>query len=151
MRKFEIVKDFAIKYDVKDVKLPKRATKYSAGYDIFSPIDVTIMPNTAELIWTNVKVLMNNDEYLLVCSTSGMGKRDVRLANGVGIIDSDYYSNPTNDGNFAVRLVNFGQNPYEIKAGDKIGQAIFMKYLTVDDEQEITSDRVGGFGSTVKK
>lgn len=150
MRKFEVVIDSAIKYDVKSVKMPKRATKYSAGYDLYSPIDITIMPGTAEMIWTNLKVKMEKDEYLLICSTSGMGKRDIRLANGVGIIDSDYYSNPTNDGNFGCRLVNFGQNPYEIKAGDKIGQAIFMKYLVVDDEEEITEERVGGFGSTVK-
>lgn len=150
MRKFEVVIDSAIKYDVKSVKMPKRATKYSAGYDLYSPIDITIMPGTAEMIWTNLKVKMEKDEYLLVCSTSGMGKRDIRLANGVGIIDSDYYSNSTNDGNFGCRLVNFGKEPYEIKVGDKIGQAIFMKYLIVDDEEEITEERVGGFGSTVK-
>ena len=150
MRKFEVVIDSAIKYNVKNIKMPKRATKYSAGYDLYSPIDVTIMPGTAEMIWTNLKVQMNKDEYLLICSTSGMGKKDIRLANGVGIIDSDYYSNPTNDGNFGCRLVNFGQNPYEIKVGDKIGQAIFMKYLIVDDEEEITEERIGGFGSTVK-
>ena len=150
MRKFEVVIDSAIKYNVKNIKMPKRATKYSAGYDLYSPIDVTIMPGTAEMIWTNLKVQMNKDEYLLICSTSGMGKKDIRLANGVGIIDSDYYSNPTNDGNFGCRLVNFGQNPYEIKVGDKIGQAIFMKYLTVDDEEQIMEERIGGFGSTVK-
>ena len=150
MRKFEVVIDSAIKYDVKDVKMPKRATKYSAGYDVYSPIEITIMPGTAEMIWTNLKVKMNNDEYLMLCSTSGMGKKDVRLANGVGIIDSDYYSNPSNDGNFGYRLVNFGKEPYEIKVGDKIGQAIFMKYLIVDDEEEVTEERVGGFGSTVK-
>ena len=62
MRKFEVVIDSAIKYNVKNIKMPKRATKYSAGYDLYSPIDVTIMPGTAEMIWTNLKVQMNIED-----------------------------------------------------------------------------------------
>ena len=46
MRKFEVVQDFAIQYDKKPVKMPVRATKHSAGYDIYSPIDVTIEPKS---------------------------------------------------------------------------------------------------------
>ena len=72
------------------------------------------------------------------------------VANTIGVIDSDYYGNVSNDGNLGFRLYNYGDTPYEIKAGDKIGQGVFMKYLTVDDEEEITNERVGGFGSTVK-
>ena len=150
MRRFEVVKDEFIKYDIKDVKMPIRATKHSAGYDMFSPIDVTVEPGQMQMIWTNVKAQFNEDEVLILCVTSGMGKHGVMLANTLGIIDSDYYSNEGNDGNIGIRLYNFSNEPYVVKAGDKIGQGMFMKYLCVDNEEEVTSVRKGGFGSTVK-
>ena len=151
MRKFEIVREDALQYGVVPQKMPIRATKNSAGYDIYSPIDIIIMPGTMEMIWTNIKALFQEDEVLLLCVTSGMGKHGIMVANTIGVIDSDYYGNISNDGNLGFRLYNFGKDPYVIKVGDKIGQGIFMKYLTVDDEKEISSTRVGGFGSTVKK
>lgn len=151
MRKFEVVNDFALQYGILPPKMPARATKHSAGYDIYSPINITIMPQTMEMIWTNVKAQFETDEVLILCVTSGMGKRGIMVANTIGVIDCDYYGNVSNDGNLGFRLYNFGKEPYIIKAGDKIGQGIFMKYSTVDDEPEITESRVGGFGSTVKK
>ena len=151
MRKFEIVRDDALQYNCKPQKMPKRATKNSAGYDIYSPIDTTVMPQSMTMIWTNVKAQFNPDEVLLLCVTSGMGKHGIMVANTLGVIDSDYYGNISNDGNLGFRLYNYSNEPYEIKAGDKIGQGVFVKYLTVDNEEEITEERVGGFGSTVKK
>ena len=151
MRKFEVVKKEALKYDIVPQKMPARATKTSAGYDFYSPIDITIMPKTMEMIWTNIKAQFEPDEVLLLCVTSGMGKNGIMVANTLGVIDSDYYGNISNDGNMGFRLYNYSDQPYVIKAGDKIGQGVFMKYLTVDDEEEITTERVGGFGSTVKK
>ena len=108
MRNFEVVKDEFIKYDIKDVKMPLRATKHSAGYDMYSPIDITIEPGQMQMIWTNVKAQFNQDEVLLLCVTSGMGKHGVMLANTLGVIDSDYYSNEGNDGNIGIRLYNCG-------------------------------------------
>lgn len=151
MRKFELVSENFRKHKDKQIKMPVRATKHSAGYDIFSPIDIVIKPNTMEMIWTDVKAQFNEREVLILCVTSGMGKNGVMLANTIGVIDCDYYSNSGNDGNLGLRLYNFSQNDYVVKAGDKIGQGIFTTFLTVDDEQEITNERVGGFGSTVKK
>lgn len=151
MRKFEVVKNEAIKYEVVPTKMPARATKHSAGYDIYSPIDIVIEPKTAEMIWTNIKAQFGEDEVLILCVTSGMGKNGIMVANTIGVIDCDYYGNVSNDGNLGFRLYNYSDTPYVINAGDKIGQGIFMKYLTVDNEEEITSTRVGGFGSTVKK
>ena len=151
MRKFEVVKEESIQYGVVPSKMPQRATKHSAGYDIYSPIDAVVEPKTMQMIWTNVKAQFEPDEVLLLCVTSGMGKHGIMIANTLGVIDCDYYGNVSNDGNLGFRLYNFSNEPYEIKAGDKIGQGIFMKYLTVDNEAEITSERVGGFGSTVKK
>lgn len=151
MRKFEVVKQEAIQYGVVPNKMPQRATKHSAGYDIYSPISTVIQPKTMQMIWTNVKASFNPDEVLILCVTSGMGKKGIMVANTIGVIDCDYYGNVSNDGNLGFRLYNFSDEPYVIQAGDKIGQGIFLKYLTVDDEPEITNTRIGGFGSTVKK
>ena len=151
MRKFEVVKQDAIQYGVVPNKMPQRATKHSAGYDIYSPISTVIEPKKMQMIWTNIKASFNPDEVLILCVTSGMGKKGIMVANTIGVIDCDYYGNVSNDGNLGFRLYNFSDEPYVIQAGDKIGQGIFLKYLTVDDEQEITNTRVGGFGSTVKK
>ena len=151
MRKFEVVRQDAIQYGVNPTKMPQRATKHSAGYDIYSPIDITIEPKQMQMIWTNIKAKFNTNEVLLLCVTSGMGKHGIMLANTIGVIDCDYYGNVSNDGNLGFRLYNFSDEPYNIKTGDKIGQGIFVNFLTVEDEKEITETRVGGYGSTVKK
>lgn len=151
MRKFEIVKDDMRKFPQANIKIPNRATKNSAGYDIYSPIDEVINPNETKLIFTDIKATFNSNEVLYVLVTSGMGRRGLIAANGVGVVDSDYYNNPNNDGNIGIMLYNHSQNPYIIKAGDKIGQCIFSTYLTVDNEEKVTTVRTGGFGSTIKK
>ncbi len=152
MRKFAKIKDEHLKYgqNPEDIKLPKRATKHSVCYDCYSPIDVTIEPNEMELIFLNVKAYCNTDEGFMLATTSGMGKKGIVCSQGVGIIESDYADNENNDGNIGFMLYNHSKIPYEIKVGDKIGQIFFFKYLTVDDEEEITTVRTGGFGSTNK-
>ena len=139
MRGFERVKDEFLQYGEKDIKLPIRATKNACGYDFYSPIDLTIKPGESELIWTNVKAQFNEGEMLMLFVTSKMGKKHIMIANGTGIIESDYYGNISNDGNLGVRLINLGKEDYEIKVGDKIGQGVFTYFLTVDDEEEITN------------
>lgn len=151
MRKFEKVRDNAIKYDANDVVMPIRATYNSAGYDFFSPIDIVIPAGKAEIIWTNIKVECNSDEFLMLAVTSGMGKRGLILSNGIGVVDSDYYSNESNDGNIGFRLHNLGENDYCITKGEKIGQGIFLKYLHADIDNCKADVRVGGFGSTDRK
>lgn len=148
MRKFEYVTLQKQEYDGAKAELPKRATQHSAGYDFYSPVDVVISPHSTAMIWTNVKACFNTDEVLLLCVTSGMGKRGVMLCNNLGVIDSDYFENESNDGNIGFRLYNFSKNDYIVKKGDKIGQGLFTKFLTVDNEQQVSSVRKGGFGST---
>lgn len=148
MRFFEVVKD-EFRKNEGEIKLPTRASEHSAGYDFYSPIDVTIEPNQSVLIFTDVKVHMYYDNVLELFVRSSMGKHPVVIANGTGIIDSDYYGNPDNDGNIGFRLLNLGNMPYEIKVGDRIGQGMFTKYLTVKDDTT-TSKREGGFGHSGK-
>lgn len=148
MRKFEIVQDFAIKYNEKSVKLPSRATKFSAGYDLSSPTDIIIPAGKIETIWTNIKAVCNDNEFMLMCVRSSLGRKDICLANDIGVIDRDYYSNPNNDGNIGVALKNRGTEDFVIHKGDKIAQIIFVPYLTIDNEEEIINERQGGYGST---
>lgn len=148
MRKIEKVKDDAIEYGVSDVIIPKRSTKFSAGYDICSPIDVVLAPGEIKTVWTNIKAQCNNNECILLFIRSSMGRKGITLANSVGLIDADYYSNENNDGNIGVALKNNTSEEFRIKKNEKIAQLVFVPYLTVDEESEITNVRSGGYGST---
>ena len=153
MRKFEIVREDARKYEVseKDIIMPIRATKFAAGYDFFSPIEITINSMSSELIWSNIKADMLEDEVLFIAVTSGMGKRGLIMSSAIGIIDKDYYSNVNNDGNIGFRITNLGPEAYVLKKGEKIGEGVFLKYLTTDIDNCKELIRDGGFGSTDNK
>ena len=132
--------------------LPKRSTKYSAGYDFFSLTDFSILPGETKKIPTGVKVSMEKDDVLMLYVRSSMGfKYNIRMCNQVGIIDCDYYSNPNNEGHIWIKLQNEGQQEYVVKKGDAICQGIFTKYLIVDNEEKIENERVDGLGSTNKE
>lgn len=130
-------------------ELPKRQTKYSAGYDFKSPVDFILHPGDVKKIPTGVKFAMNEDEMLMLLVRSSMGFRyNVRLTNQVGIFESDYFNNESNEGHAWVCLQNHGTSDYVVKVGDRICQGIFTKFLTIDNEPEIESERKGGIGST---
>ncbi len=139
------------KYMDIDFNLPKRLTKGSAGYDFESPVDVEINPGETKMVPTGVKVYMLEDEVLELYNRSSNGRKGIIIPNSVGIIDSDYYNNPDNEGEIAFLFKNTTDEVFYIKKGDRIGQGIFQKFLTVDNEEEITKTRTGGFGSTNKK
>lgn len=145
-RFFEVVKD-EFRKNEGEIKLPTRATEHSAGYDFYSPVDVVIQPNEMVMIWTDVKAHMYYDNALLIIPRSSMGKHPIMIANTIGLIDSDYYSNESTDGNIGFRLLNLGSTPYEIKSGDRIGQGVFVKYGTVKNDNA-SGVRTGGFGSS---
>ena len=150
-RGFEIVKG----YENKNINIPVRKTKLSAGYDIEAAEDIVIpsfkVGTKPTLIKTGLKCYMENDEYLmLVNRSSNPVKRGLVLANSVGIIDADYYNNPDNDGHLMYAFYNYSKEDITIKKGDTIGQAIFMKYLLVDNDSS-NGERKGGFGSTDKE
>ena len=145
-RYFELVKD-KYRKSTGEVILPKRATKSSVAYDFYSPIDITIPPMTSVMIWTDIKSKFNENEALLINVRSSMGKQPVMIANTQGWIDSDYYSNPDNDGNIGIRLFNLGNTSYVVKSGDRIAQGMFVKYL-VADNGNTDNIRQSGFGSS---
>lgn len=159
MRKFEKISFNQFKKDISDDKelyesylLPVRGTKKSAGYDIRSLSEGVIHPGESFVCKTGLKVSMNEDEVFYLYTRSSMGyKYNVTLANSVGVIDADFYNNEDNEGHFSVKLINHGDKDFEVKIGDRIAQGVFMKYLVVDDEEEIKSVRKGGLGSTNKE
>ena len=149
MRYFEVVKEEFRKNPEVEIKLPTRADNGAAGYDFYSPVKLTLMPGDNKLFFTDIKACMNKDEVLMLYVRSSMGKHPVVIANGTGIIDSTYYNNISNDGNIGFRLLNLGTEPYEIDVGDRIGQGVFTKFLTVDNDNT-DGIRTGGFGSSGK-
>lgn len=102
------------------------------------------------LVKTGLKAYMQEDEVMLLYNrSSNPKKKGLIMANSVGVIDKDYYGNPDNDGHFMFAFYNIKEEDITIKKGEAIGQAIFQKYLVVDDDQA-QGERVGGFGSTNK-
>lgn len=100
------------------------------------------------LVPTGIKCKMANDEYLEISVRSSCPlKHWLILANGIGIIDSDYYNNPDNEGEIFFQIINLSPFPIQLKKGDKIGQGIIKKYIITEDDAAV-GDRTGGFGST---
>ncbi len=158
MRKFEKISFEQFKKDISDNKelyeiynLPKRGTKSSAGYDFFALFDYTLKPGEIMKIPTGIKSQFNDDEVLFLIDRSSMGfKWNVRMCNQVGVIDADYYNNSDNEGHIWIKIQNEGDKDYSVKKGEAMIQGIFMKYLMVDDD-EVSTTRMGGIGSTSKK
>ena len=149
MNKFEIVSDTTLnKFNLvrEDITLPTRSTKGSAGYDIYTPVDMMIPGNMTQIIPLGIKAKIKHGYYLQVVPRSSVGiKKHLMLANTVGIIDADYYNNPDNEGIMFCGFYNYMNQDIEIKKGERIAQAIPYG-VTEDDATE--SERTGGIGST---
>lgn len=148
-----------------ELTIPKRATRHSAGYDFEAAKD-TVLPSiwktlfkhdhyisskgiTPVLVPTGIKAYMQSDEYLqLTNRSSNPLKHFLILPNGIGIVDADYYNNPSNEGEIFFQLLNFGLRDKTIKKGDRIGQGIFLKFLKADNDESVAKERTGGFGSS---
>jgi len=140
---------FSIDNPYDDIKLPKRATKGSAGYDFYSPLNFTLAPGEIIKFPTGIRVKIDEGWALLMFPRSGLGfKYRLQLNNTVGIIDSDYFG-ADNEGHIFIKLTNDGDKTLTVHAGDAIVQGIFMPFGVVDDDNA-DGVRVGGFGSTSK-
>lgn len=142
-RKFE-----KVSYDDTGI-LPTRNDKASAGYDFYAPKDIVIYPHEGTKFATNIKATMEEDEVLMLYVRSSIGiKKGLTLANGTGVIDSSYYNNPDNEGNIMGVLYNNTDKMQVVKAGERVMQGVFMKYLVTDDDKPLNEERVGGIGSS---
>lgn len=144
MRKFEKVSR------IENVELPKRSTAKSGGYDFICPDDTMVAYNGVTYVKTGIKAYFPDDEILMLCNrSSNPKKKELVLINGVGIIDSDYVDNPDNEGEICFAFKSLNPTGTFIKAGEKLGQGIFIKYAKTDDDAA-DGERTGGFGSTGK-
>lgn len=168
VRGFEICKGL----ENSDINLPIRKTAKSVGYDLEAFEDTTIpsiwknvFENIAKflkhdtdykeikptLVRTGIKSYFGDDEVLILANRSSHPiKKGLVLANSIGIVESDYYGNPQNDGELMYAYYNFFPVDVTIKKHDAVGQAYFQKFL-IADEDNATGKRLGGFGSTDKK
>lgn len=146
----EVDKHIRSIYD--NIKLPKRATYMSAGYDMFSPISFKLKPGESIKIPTGIRCEMYDGWVLMEFPRSGHGfKYGMSMANTVGIIDGDY-AESDNEGHIFIKLVNDSTLAKKVKidAGDAFCQGIFVPFgITLDDN--VTEERNGGFGSTDRK
>lgn len=149
-RGFEIAKGF----EDKEINLPIRKTKSSAAYDLEAAEDI-VLPSFEKgskpiLIPTGLKAYMQPDEMLVIVPRSSSPKKQgISYPHSMGVIDADYYENPDNDGHIFVQCINLKDEEVKIKKGEAVGQAIFQKFLTIDNDQA-DGIRTGGFGSTNK-
>mgnify|MGYP000119692611 FL=1 len=166
-RGFEICNEFKSQ----NINLPTRKTMHSVGYDI-EAADTVIIPSIWKTIFSNLRNYLNGcknfnkitpiliptglkayfleDEVLILANKSSFPlKFGLILANGIGIIDSDYYENKTNDGHIQFMYYNISFKDITIKKGEVIGQAYFQKFLIADNDIA-SNHRTGGFGSTSK-
>lgn len=135
-----------------NIKLPKRATKDSAGYDFFAPYKITIAPHDTILIPTGVRWVATPLDFptvLMLYIRSGLGfKYGLRLTNGTGIIDADYMWSD-NEGHIMVKLHNPSEKEIIIEQGKGFCQGVLLPFCIIDNDE--THDlRNGGFGSTDK-
>lgn len=136
----EMIKDL---YD--NIKLPKRGTVDSAGYDFFAPFDFFVNKKDPVVIPTGIRAKIDTGWWLMMLPRSGSGfKYKVQLHNTAGVIDGDYY-NADNYGHIMIKLT--AEKLCHFNKGDGFCQGIFTVYgVTYDDEVE--GIRTGGFGST---
>lgn len=136
-------------YGYDNIKLPKRATSGSAGYDFYSTVAFKLQPGETFKIPTGIRCKMDAGWVLLIAPRSGLGfKYRLQLDNTIGVIDSDYcYSD--NEGHIWIKMTNCGDKIITIEEGQGIAQGIFVPYgITSDDN--VLAIRNGGFGSTDK-
>lgn len=132
-----------------NIKLPQRATKVSAGYDFYSPFDLEL-DNEYITLPTGIRWICDDPNYvLLLLPRSGLGfKYGVQLRNTVGVIDADY-ANAENYGHIMAKIA--AEQTCDINRGQGLMQGIIVPFAAIDDEEEITRTRTGGFGSTTEE
>lgn len=143
-------KEERVAYFLEKMPLPTRKTGFSAGYDFTLPETVRIEAGAQIIIPTGIKVQLDEDKVLEMHIRSSYGiKKNLVVANVVGIIDSDYYNNKDNEGHILMCLWNRGKEAIIIERGQAFCQGIIKRFFLVEgDEYGKGAERVGGTGST---
>ncbi len=133
----------------KNALIPAYQTKEAAGFDLHSIEDVIINPGERKLISTGLAFEIEKGYEVQIRPRSGLAyKHGITVLNSPGTIDSDYR------GEIKVLLVNFGNEEFEIKVGERIAQAVVAPVIQAEiievEELSDTERGSGGFGSTGK-
>ena len=146
---FERDWDFDLPAPYDQLRLPRRSTSGSAGYDFYSPIDFTLAPGEFIKIPTGIRVRIEEGWVLTLYPRSGQGfKYRLQMYNTVGVIDSDYFG-AENEGHIHIKIVNANEEgkSLTVRQGEAFAQGIFLPFgITIDDDA--MGKRIGGFGST---
>ena len=139
---------------LRDVALPQYATDGAAALDLRAAMDeefVVIAPGGRALIPTGIAIAPQSaDVVAILAARSGLAvKHGIMLANGIGVIDSDYR------GEIKVALHNHGDVERVVDVGERVAQLVITPYLRCDfecvEELDDTERGNGGFGSTGTK
>lgn len=131
------------------IRLPRRATAGSAGYDFFLTLPIVLRPGESIKVPTGIRARMDVNWVLQIYPRSGLGfKYRLQMNNTVGIIDSDYFYSD-NEGHIFIKILNDSREDktLELAEGMAFAQGIFMEYGITEDD-DVTESRNGGFGST---
>ncbi len=142
-----IEENYKAAYVYDTIRLPKRATSGSAGYDFFAPFGFTLNPGESIKIPSGIRAEISPGWVMMLFPRATLGfKYKLKLDNTIGVIDSDY-SHSFNEGHIFIKLSNCGEQTVRFMAGDPIVQGIFLPFgITMDDDAFI--QRNGGIGST---
>lgn len=148
-KQFEKDWELAAANPYEEIKLPKRGTAGSAGYDFYSPLDFSLAPGEFIKIPTGIRAQMEEGWVLTLYPRSGQGfKYRLQLYNTVGVIDADYFG-AANEGHIQIKLVNANEEGkvLKVKKGEAFAQGIFLPFGITEDD-DACEVRTGGFGST---
>lgn len=143
------ISDDVVKEVWDKIKLPKRATSGSAGYDFYAPFAVELCSGMDIIIPTGIRCQIKDGEFLSIYARSGLGMKSYwRTANILPVIDADYYS-AENEGHIMVkiRMETTDGTSKMVGTGQAFCQGVFLKFDTTEDD-EASGIRTGGFGST---
>ena len=130
------------------IGLPEPATGGAAGFDLAAAADIEIPPRSIRLVGTGLVIAVPDGHFLGIFARSSTPlKRGLMVANGVGIIDSDYCG-PEDE--IKIQVLNITDAPVKVARGDRLAQGIVLPSPRVEWEEveEMSVPTRGGFGST---
>ena len=131
------------------VALPAYESPGAAGFDLAASADVEIPAGQIALVPTGLVIEVPPGHFLGIFARSSTPlKRGLMVANGVGVIDSDYCG-ATDE--IKVQVLNFTQAAVVVKQGDRIAQGLLMPFVRADwqeSSEDLRAGARGGFGST---